>query len=140
MNIVLDLLKELWIIFKEIFKLILVSLERIDIPTSKYGLIEFMIKHNVIFFNSVSLTKIILFLAPLIVGLLTHYIVKKLRIRDSESKENINIILYLCILYVFSLWQFWLVIGIIVSIGLLILIIHLVNIVKQNNSLKNKGE
>ena len=116
MNIIIEALKAIFIVLREFLKLIPTFLELIDIPTSKYGLMEFLIQHNVVLFNSISLTKIILFIVPLAVGALSNFIIKKLRIRDRESKENINILLYLGILYIVSLWQFWLAIGVIVLI------------------------
>lgn len=127
MNIIIEALKAIFIVLREFLKLIPTFLELIDIPTSKYGLMEFLIQHNVVLFNSISLTKIILFIVPLVVGALSNFIIKKLRIRDRESKENINILLYLGILYIVSLWQFWLAVGIIAFIALVIVIICLVN-------------
>lgn len=129
MNIIIEALKAIFIILREFLKLIPTFLELIDIPTSKYGLMEFLIQHNVVLFHSVSLTKIILFVVPLAVGALSNFIIKKLRIRDRESKENINIILYLGILYIVSLWQFWLAIGI---LGLIIIIITIIKLRVDN--------
>ena len=122
MNIINELFKALFTAIWELFKIVPTVLDFIDIPTSKYGLIEFLIKHNVVFFGNTSFTKLILFVVPLAVEVLCNYFIKKLKIRDRESKENIKILLYIGLLYLVSLWYFWLAVGIIVLIIVIIVI------------------
>ena len=84
------------------------------IPTTQYGLVKYIAENNVLLFNNEAFTKIIMFVTPLIVSHLIVYICDCFRIRGFKEKEVLSIILYLVILYIFSMWQFWLIIGIIV--------------------------
>ena len=95
----------------------------LGIPTTQYGLVKYIVENNLLLLNSASLTKIIMFVTPLIVSHLIVYLCDLFRIRAIKVKEGISIVLYLIILYAFSMWQFWLIIGIITLFIIVVLVL-----------------
>ena len=98
-------------------------LELTELPTSTYGLVEFLCKNNLLIMNSKLLTEGILVVVPLTVS----FIVGKLNIKRKKDKEMFSIILYVTILYIVSLWQFWVALAILAVSAAILLIVRLRN-------------
>ena len=103
------------------------------IPTSQYRLVKFIAENNIVIFNSAIFTKIIMFITPLIVSHIVVYLTSLVGIKSFKVKEELSIFLYLIILYLFSSWIFWLVIGSVVLIFVVSFILNYVNNQKVMN-------
>ena len=122
------MLKELFSLFMELIKFIFILagtifdlfLELTELPTSTYGLVEFLCKNNVLIMNSKVLTEGVLIVVPLAVS----FIVGKLNIKRKKDKEMFSIILYISILYIVSLWQFWVALAILAVSAAILLIVR----------------
>ena len=104
-----------------------------DIPTTQYGLVKFIAENNIVIFNSSIFTKIVMFITPLIVSHVIGYLTTLVGIRSFKIKEGLSIILYLMILYLFSSWVFWLVIGVAVLTFVVTFILSITNNRKAMN-------
>ena len=104
-----------------------------DISTTQYGLVKFIAENNIVIFNSSIFTKIVMFITPLIVSHVIGYLTKLVGIRSFKIKEWLSIILYLMILYLFSSWVFWLVIGVAVLTVVVTFILSITNNRKAMN-------
>ena len=113
-----------WSFGAMIFKIIY---ELSNLPTTQYGLVKFIAENNIVIFNSAIFTKIIMFVTPLIVSHMLVYLTTFFGIKSFKIKEGLSIILYLMILYLFSSWMFWLIIGSIILIVVTSLIISNAN-------------
>lgn len=125
------MLKELFSLLMVLIKFIFILagtifdffLELTELPTSTYGLVEFLCKNNVLIMNSKVLTEGVLIVVPLAVS----FIVGKLNIKRKKDKEMFSIILYISILYILSLWQFWVALAILAVSAAILMIVRLHN-------------
>lgn len=118
-----------------VFKMIY---ELSNIPTTQYGLVKFIAENNIVIMNNTILTKIIMFITPLIVSHILGYLTSLIGIKSFKIKEGLSIILYVMLLYLFSSWLFWLVIG--VTISIIIIVSILKNVInKRTINLKEEN-
>lgn len=130
-----DIILVLWTAITGIFNIILdVFFTFIEnkIPMSLYGLVKIVTKEEVLLYNDNLFNKIILFLAPLVVTFILTLLLKKIGIRKSE-KENMKVILYFIVLYIFSLAFFWIIALVIFIIFIMKFILFL-----RKNQVKHK--
>lgn len=130
-----DIILVLWTAITGIFNIILdVFFTFIEnkIPMSLYGLVKIVTKEEVLLYNDNLFNKIILFLAPLVVTFILTLLLKKIDIRKSE-KENMKVILYFIVLYIFSLAFFWIIALVIFIIFIMKFILFL-----RKNQVKHK--
>lgn len=104
----LEIMKALFNLFKPCFGTIL---ELINLPQTKYDLVKFFCEKNIILFDNENLTKILLYIIPLIVAHVLGYFPSLFKKRNIWIYESLSIILYLFILILFSLWYFWVLVG-----------------------------
>lgn len=102
----------LYLLFYTIWNFLKIILSLIydlfGIPTSQYELVKYIFENNVILFNNEIITKIIMFIIPYIVSyILSFFVIKK----HSKDFVVLSIVLYLLILFLFSFYQFWIIIG-----------------------------
>lgn len=130
-----DIILVLWTAITGIFNIILdVFFTFIEnkIPMSLYGLVKIVTKEEVLLYNDNLFNKIILFLAPLVVTFILTLLLKKIDIRKSK-KENMKVILYFIVLYIFSLAFFWIIALVIFIIFIMKFILFL-----RKNQVKHK--
>ena len=119
-SLLLDVIETIAIVvWKFTISMLKIVYEISGIPTTQYGLVKFVAENNIFIFNSAVLTKIIFFITPFIVSHILGYLTSLFGIKSFKVKEGISIFLYIMILYLFSSWEFW----VIVSGTILILIV-----------------
>ena len=84
-----------------------------SIPTSVYGLVQFLVEKDYYVLND-TFTKVLLFIAPLVVSHILVYLCDLFKLRRIVEKEIISVGLYVAILYLFTLWQFWVAVVVII--------------------------
>ena len=94
-------------------------MDLINLPQTKYDLVKFFCDKNIILFGNENLTKILLYIIPLIVAHILGYFPSLFKKRNIWIYESLSIILYLLILVLFSLWYFWILVGLFVVIWII---------------------
>lgn len=113
-NVINEILSIIWMTFKSFgIEMIKFLYNLSGLPTTRYGLVQFICDKNLVFFNNEILTSVLLWIAPLLVSHIIVYFCDKFKIRNIKDKEILSIILYVLILYLFSSWIFWTIVGVI---------------------------